>query len=723
MPAVGIDGGAGQADLRLWTEHTTGVRPDDQVQRTTGGGNGAAIESNPTLSATRRSRRLQRQGRVATGGLMQGDATVPGDGAVRDQVFDAGAGVEGVAIAICDRLGNDRVRWVQQPQSACAVIGTGIHKAAFGVQGVGRGFHLATITAMGTPSRQNGAGKGGFGAGLGGIGPQHHRTAFAVIRGAGINGGALLHCHRGGLIQRIGVIKHPTRFIRPALPVAAHQHLAAAGGAGGGDRAVCLQADVVAGEQRLAAEAAAPAHVDVAAAENGEIARGRRGFGLFWGGRLNGRAAGGMQAHNAASGAGRIQHAANAELAGEHVDGAAEADIFCGDRLGGRGVVRFSHSLRRRFGEGQGLGGSGAEHAVELGVVARFDDDLAGAGGGVGLDAAAGGLFYLRDLDAHAAAVVSAGAARAKGAGVDERGRGDFDVASGAAFGFAVANGGIGAERAAVLDPVAGRQDEAAALLLQAVGLNLAAVAHHPADQAIERLCGNDDQAAGGLDGVAVVHQGLQLGGFDADAGKAVVAVKVQVHGLAGGQGDRAQVGDDGPLVAHLGREQRNVTAERGLEFALVHHTAGAALALEAALARHEVVVADAVGGGHQPAHVYPRRLAEVHPMRVGEDDMAIGADTPKDLARVVAHHPVKHHGAGAGLLKLHMRVGPHVETLPVDRGAVAALVDHHVAAALADAGLTGAHLAAAGQRIRRGCALSQHALGKRSTHDRRNRS
>ena len=74
--------------------------------------------------------------------------------------------------------------------------------------------------------------------------PQHHRATLAVVGRAGVDQRAALHRHRGGLAQGVGVVKHAAMFVGAALPVAAHQHRAAAGGARGFQGGVVGQQDV-----------------------------------------------------------------------------------------------------------------------------------------------------------------------------------------------------------------------------------------------------------------------------------------------------------------------------------------------------------------------------------------------------------------------------------------------------------------------------------------------
>ena len=227
-------------------------------------------------------------------------------------------------------------------------------------------------------------------------------------------------------------------------------------------------------------------------------------------------------------------------------------------------------------------------------------------------------------------------------AAVDHFWRADFDAASRAAVGRGVARdagtggtGGVGREAAGVLYPLAGRQDDAAALLLQAMGLDAAAVFDQSAHQAVHGLRTDDDQAARRLHRMAVFNQGCDLAGFDTDVGQAVAGVKLQLHRFASGQGHGAHLRDDGALVAHLGGQQGDVAAQVGLELTFVDHTGGAALAFVTVPPRHEVGIADALGRGHQPPHIHPGVFAKVNARWIGQYHLAIGADAAKNLAGV----------------------------------------------------------------------------------------
>ncbi len=127
-----------------------------------------------------------------------------------------------------------------------------------------------------------------------------------------------------------------------------------------------------------------------------------------------------------------------------------------------------------------------------------------------------------------------------------------------------------------------------------------------------------------------VIHQRLDLAGFNADTGQAVVAVKFQVDGFTSSQCCGAHLGNDGALVAHFGGQQGNVATQSGFELAFIDDAAGAAVAFVAVFASHEVSIADAMGGGHQAAHIHTRVLTEIHTRGIAQHHLAVGRDAAK---------------------------------------------------------------------------------------------
>ena len=127
-----------------------------------------------------------------------------------------------------------------------------------------RGFDLSTITALGAAFGIDGPAGSGYRVGARHITPQHHRAALARVGGAGVDGGALFHGHPRGLVQGMGVSQDTALGTGATLPVATHQHLAAACGARGGDAAARLQGNVVARKDDAPTHAGHAAGIDAA---------------------------------------------------------------------------------------------------------------------------------------------------------------------------------------------------------------------------------------------------------------------------------------------------------------------------------------------------------------------------------------------------------------------------------------------------------------------------
>ena len=255
-----------------------------------------------------------------------------------------------------------------------------------------------------------------------------------------------------------------------------------------------------------------------------------------------------------------------------------------------------------------------------------------------------------------------------------------------------------------------GHQDDLAALLAQARGAELPTVLDHRALQRSQRVGRQNDLPAFGQHGTAVLHQGrdgLRRGG-DACQARATV-VEVERDGFARGQRHGARLGHNHALVAHLGGEQGDVAACCRRELAFVDHAACAACAVEAGLARHELVGVGLAGGGHQAAHVDLRRGREIHPVGVTQEHLPVGTDLAVDLVGVIAQDVVERDRAAAGLVELHLGLAADVEAGPVDDGALAALVHAHERVACGcgarvDVGVAASDHTALGQLVGCGC-------------------
>ena len=174
---------------------------------------------------------------------------------------------------------------------------------------------------------------------------------------------------------------------------------------------------------------------------------------------------------------------------------------------------------------------------------------------------------------------------------------------------------------------------------------------------------------------------------------------------------------DDHATVARLGRQQRDVAAQRCRDVAVIDHAAGGAVAREAIAARHEVGSGDAVRGGHQAADIDAGARCEVDAVGVTQKNLARCCDLAEDLARVGVEHAVQGHAAGTRLVEVDLRLGTNIEGAPVNGGAAAALVDVERGGALADAGAAGNDLTTGWQL--RGCWWAgdgrRHAYAQRS--------
>ena len=250
------------------------------------------------------------------------------------------------------------------------------------------------------------------------------------------------------------------------------------------------------------------------------------------------------------------------------------------------------------------------------------------------------------------------------------------------------------------------REHNATAHLAQAVGADAAAVAHHAALDALQRAGRQDHPATFGLDHMAVVHQGLPVAGFHHHALELVVGVELQGNGFARSQRHAAFVGHDHAAVAHLGCEQGHVALQVGGEFAIIDNTARDAVALKTQVATgHEGVVADAVCGGQQAAHVHPAACAKEHTVAVADEDLPGGADAAQDGAGLGSGDAVE--GGARAVVELDMGVFAHIETLPVEHSALAALLNDHVRTRLTDAGRACGHTPPCGQ-----CVVSDLCMG-----------
>ena len=148
-----------------------------------------------------------------------------------------------------------------------------------------------------------------------------------------------------------------------------------------------------------------------------------------------------------------------------------------------------------------------------------------------------------------------------------------------------------------------------------------------------------------------------------------------------------------GAIMAVPGGDQRDGAPLRavtdGGDVALINDRVAAG-ALEGVMAGHEVGGTHAERRGHEAADIHLAGRREQHPVRVDQEDLAVGRDRALDDRHVGTEHAVERDGAGARLDEVHRVALAHREALPVDRQPVRGLVDGHGAAALADAAVAG---------------------------------
>ena len=212
-----------------------------------------------------------------------------------------------------------------------------------------------------------------------------------------------------------------------------------------------------------------------------------------------------------------------------------------------------------------------------------------------------------------------------------------------------------------------------------------------------------------------VLYQGVHHAFIDLQGGQALAA-KDQGGFVASRHRDGAFAGDDDALVAHLRGEQGDVAAKGCLQRAKVHDAARLTIALESVFAGHEVGVADAMGGNQKATDIHLRGRPKQHAVGVDDEDLAGGVDAPHDLAGVVVKNSVKGDRGGVGLVEIDLCARADVEGIPVDSGALAALLHRQGVARTADGRTPAHHHAALGQlRGRRHGLRIDHAYAQQS--------
>ncbi len=234
---------------------------------------------------------------------------------------------------------------------------------------------------------------------------------------------------------------------------------------------------------------------------------------------------------------------------------------------------------------------------------------------------------------------------------------------------------------------VATVQHDLAAAAFQSCRLDRAAVVHHRVQQHVAATRRQVDLAVGCRDQAGVFHQGVHDAAADRHRHQAGVVqlqgnlVRSRQHGLARRRGD-------GAAVFHLSAGQHDVAARRGRQATLVDDLGVGAASAKFVAARHEIGVAEVLGGGQQARHVHLCILAEQDSVRVQDDHLAVGLQASQDLRTAGPHHPVQRHRAAVGLDETHGVLRTDVEALPLRDQFLRLLLDGHLVAGRADAAL-----------------------------------
>ena len=178
--------------------------------------------------------------------------------------------------------------------------------------------------------------------------------------------------------------------------------------------------------------------------------------------------------------------------------------------------------------------------------------------------------------------------------------------------------------------------------------------------------------------------------------------MEVDGHGIAGGEGDLTEVGDDEPLVLHARGHQEDEALIGDLDATLVDHgrLAGAGYRAEVELPVEEVLVRDTEGRGEQARDIDTRALAENDPIGVEQEDLAVGDQLPQNRRGVDARDAVQGHSALSGLYEPDELIDIDAEPVPVDDGAIAGLIDDGLdVVGLGDGRIAPNHSAARGRR------------------------
>src|SRR3989338_6181212 len=219
-------------------------------------------------------------------------------------------------------------------------------------------------------------------------------------------------------------------------------------------------------------------------------------------------------------------------------------------------------------------------------------------------------------------------------------------------------------------------------------------VVDHGAGQIASGLGRQVDTATIGFNGTTLFDQRVNGGFLHLQFYR---ATEVEGDAATGTQQDIAAVGGQLAGIADLGGDQGDAATIGSLDIALIDDGV-AGVAFEAVVTGHKVGSADIQGRSHDAADIDLGRGAEQNAIRVDQKHLAVGIEGALNHRDIAAQYPVERHRAAARLIERNAVAGTDGEGLPVDRQFVAALVDGHRVAVLADAARARFQRAAGGQ-------------------------
>ena len=158
-------------------------------------------------------------------------------------------------------------------------------------------------------------------------------------------------------------------------------------------------------------------------------------------------------------------------------------------------------------------------------------------------------------------------------------------------------------------------------------------------------------------------------------------------------------IGVDRSCVFHHGCDEGDHAPCGDGNRALVVHACCATVCREFEFPCHEVVIAHGLGAGEQAADIDFRILAHQHAVGVEDEYFAVGVHCAVDGGGFVTNHTIEGDGTGVGLLEVDRFVLVDVETVPVNRCVLGALIDGGGVACLIDIRLPSDNTAACGGR------------------------